>query len=68
MVWNARRFRTTTPEEDGERAANAEARDIWDQCTSIISTKTFRVWGSLEQFMKKYNTILTQRATLIGET
>lgn len=64
----AQAFRTTTPEEDGERAANAEARDIWDQCTSIISTKTFRVWGSLEQFMKKYNTILTQRATLIGET
>jgi len=61
-------FHATTAADDevGDRPNN-DARDIWDLCTSIISPKTFRVWGALESFMTKYNHTLSQRSEAITE-
>lgn len=46
-------------------AGHKDTRDIWEICSTVISNKTFRVWGALENFLQKYNLLLTERARAI---
>jgi dynein regulatory complex protein 1 len=61
-------FPRQSPEEDGEEHAHNQATNIWELCTTIIAPKTYRVWGALETFMIKYNSILKERSNSIDES
>eukprot|EP00294_Goniomonas_avonlea_P013306 CAMPEP_0114553860 /NCGR_PEP_ID=MMETSP0114-20121206/7893_1 /TAXON_ID=31324 /ORGANISM="Goniomonas sp, Strain m" /LENGTH=673 /DNA_ID=CAMNT_0001738851 /DNA_START=30 /DNA_END=2051 /DNA_ORIENTATION=+ len=50
-----------------KRQHQKEARDIWEVCGNVIAPKTFRVWGALERFLHKYNTLLSDRARAIQD-
>ncbi len=53
--------------EAGQEGTRREEREFWERMSSIISDKTYRVWGALERALGKYNTLVTSRGALISE-
>jgi len=53
-----------------ERAARRaeQERQFWNRLGSVVPDRTWRVWGALEQGLRKYNTLLEDRHKLIDET
>ena len=57
----------TAKREAGQEGTRREEREFWERMSSIISDKTYRVWGALERALGKYNTLVTSRGALISE-
>ena len=53
--------------KDGQEGTRREEREFWERMSSIISDKTFRVWGALEKALHKYDALLKGRGGLITE-
>lgn len=51
----------------GQEGTRREEREFWERMSSIISDKTFRVWGALEKALHKYDALLKNRGALISE-
>ena len=60
--------KSSKPSKDsGQEGTRREEREFWERMSSIISDKTFRVWGALEKALHKYDALLKSRGGLITE-
>ena len=61
-------LKSSKPAKEGAaEGTRREEREFWERMSSIISDKTYRVWGALERALGKYNTLVTSRGALISE-